>query len=204
MNTRTDEDKDYVIKIIQYLQFRHGIIFFITSKDFDALYNWWHKRIPLHIVKESITAVVERWGGKNKKIHSFSNFRYDVRKNFKNFLQLQVGSDTGNQDTDTGKEEEKGEFREIEHFFNHYPEDLNELKEEFETIFKHLKNQESVELKAVHQRLTDLFKDDNELNLKTSIFLKNLSPELRKPEIEQKYRLNYLLNKFKIPDFDLF
>ncbi len=148
--------------------------------------------------------MVERWRGKNKKIHGFSNFRYDVRKNFKNFLQLQVGSDTGNQDTDTSKEEEKEEFQEIEHFFNHYPEDLNELKEEFESIFKQLKNKESVELKAVYRKLMDLFKDDNELNLKTSIFLKNLSPELRKPEIEQKYRLNYLLNKFKIPDFEIF
>jgi hypothetical protein len=202
MNTRTDEDKDYVIKIIQYLQFRHGIFFFITCKDFDALYNWWHKRIPLHIIRESITSVVERWRGKNKKIHSFSNFRYDVRKNFKNFLQLQVGSATGNQDIYTAKEE-KGEFQEIEHFFNHYPQDLNELREEFETIFRQLKNQESVKLKDVYQKLTDLFKDNNELNLKTSIFLKNLSPELRKPEIEQKYRLNYLLNKFNIPDFDI-
>ena len=202
METKIIEGQDFIVRIIQYLEYKHGIALFVTPKDFDALYNWWEKRIPLKIIKAAITNVVERWQEKEKNIYSFSNFRYEVRKNFKAFLQLNVGSETGN--PETGKEEEKGELAEIENFFNNYPQELNELREDFEDLYRQLKNKESVEPEPVHRKLSDLFKGDKELNLKARVFLRNLSPELRKPEIEHRYRLNYLLNKFNIPDFDIF
>jgi len=197
-----DKDKDFVIEIIQYLQNKYEIIFFITPRDFDVLYNWWEKRIPLRIVKESIINVVDRWKGKGKAIDSFANFSYEVRKNFKAFLQLSLGSEKSEDETQSP--EEKDPFAEINHFFDNYPLQLNSLKEEFDNIYRKIKNNESidVELTRIHETLADLFKDDNELNLKVRIFLDNLSPALRKPEIEQRYRLNYLINKFNIPDFD--
>ena len=77
-----DKDKDFVIEIIQYLQNKYDIIFFITPRDFDVLYNWWEKRIPLRIIKESIINVVDRWKEKGKGINSFANFSYEVKKNF--------------------------------------------------------------------------------------------------------------------------
>jgi hypothetical protein len=198
-----NEDKDFVIEIIQYLQNKYEIIFFITPRDFDVLYNWWEKRIPLRIVKESIINVVDRWKGKGKDINSFANFSYEVKKNFKAFLQLSVGSEKSENETQTP--EEKDPFAEINHFFNNYPDQLTPLKEEFHNIYRKIKNNESVdiELTRTHETLVNLFKDDNELNLKVRIFLDNLSPMLRKPEIEQRYRLNYLLNKYNIPDFEV-
>jgi len=202
METKISEGQDFIVRVIQYLEYKHGIALFVTPKDFDALYNWWEKRIPLKIIKAAITNVVERWQEKEKNIYSFSNFRYEVRKNFKAFLQLNVGSETGN--PETGKEEEKGELAEIENFFNNYPQELNELREDFEDLYRQLKNKESVKPEPVHRKLSDLFKGDKELNLKARVFLRNLSPGLRKPEIEHRYRLNYLLNKFNIPDFDIF
>jgi hypothetical protein len=197
-----DKDKDFVIEIIQYLQNKYDIIFFITPRDFDVLYNWWEKRIPLRIVKESIINVVDRWKEKGKAIDSFANFSYEVKKNFKAFLQLSLGSEKSEDETQSP--EEKDPFAEINHFFNNYPLQLTSLKDSFRDIQQKIKNNESVdvELPRIHETLVDLFKDDNELNLKVSIFLDNLSPALRKPEIEQRYRLNYLINKFNIPDFD--
>ena len=197
-----DKDKDFVIEIIQYLQNKYDIIFFITPRDFDVLYNWWEKRIPLRIIKESIINVVDRWKEKGKGINSFANFSYEVKKNFKAFLQLSLGSEKSEDETQTP--EEKDPFAEINHFFNNYPLQLTPLKEEFHNIYQKIKKNESVdvELTRTHETLVNLFKDDNELNLKVRIFLDNLSPVLRKPEIEQRYRLNYLINKFNIPDFD--
>ncbi len=196
------EDKDFVIEIIQYLQNNHGIIFFINTKDFDVLYHWWEKRIPLRIVKESITNVVERWKEKGKNITGFANFRYEVKKVFQAFLQLSVGSERSDNETQTAGEEDP--FAEISHFFSNYPDPLTPLEEEFHDIYQKIKNHESVdvELSRIQETLVNLFKDDNELNLKARIFLDNLSPVLRKPEIERRYRLNYLINKFNIPDFE--
>lgn len=198
-----DKDKDFVMEIIQYLQNKYEIIFFITPRDFDVLYNWWEKRIPLRIVKESIINVVDRWKEKGKVINSFANFSYEVKKNFKVFLQLSVGSEKS--DNETQIPEEKDPFEEINHFFDNYPLQLTPLKEEFNNIYKKKKKNENVdvELTRTHETLVNLFKDDNELNLKVRIFLDNLSPVLRKPEIEQRYRLNYLINKYKVPDFNL-
>lgn len=197
MSSESPGDYDFVIKIIQFLENHYGITFFITTKDFDALYNWWEKRIPIGLIKESIAKVVERWDAKNKEIYSFSNFTYEVRKNFKAFLQLNVGIETGEKET----AEAGNECEEIENFFNNYPDELAELKADFETIFQQLKNKESFNLDRLYQKMLDLFKEDSELNLKTSVFVRSLSPELRKPEIIQRYRLNYLINKFNIPDF---
>ncbi len=196
-----NEDKDFVIEIIQYLQNKYDMIFFITPRDFDVLYNWWEKRIPLRIVKESIINVVDRWREKGKAVNSFANFSYEVKKNFKAFLQLSVGSEES--DNETKNPEEKDPFAEINHFFNNYPLQLTPLKEEFHHIYQKIKKNENVdvELTRTHETLVNLFKDDNELNLKVRIFLDNLSPVLRKPEIEQRYRLNYLINKFNVPDF---
>jgi len=190
-----------VIEIIQYLQNKYEIIFFITPKDFDVLYRWWEKRIPLRIVKESITNVVERWQEKGKIITGFANFRYEVKKVFQAFIQLSVGSEKSEDETQTP--EENDPLAGINHFFYNYPLQLTPLKKEFHDIYQKIKDHESVavELTRIHETLVNLFKDDNELNLKVNIFLDNLSPVLRKPEIEQRYRLNYLVNKFNIPDF---
>ena len=96
------------------------------------------------------------------------------------------------------------EFAEIDHFFAHFPEELNGLREDFDDIHRRVKNNETPCMDALYEKLTAMFQDDNELNIKVGVFLRNLAPGLRKPGIEQKYRLNYLLNKFNIPDFDIF
>ena len=188
-------DYDFIIKIIQFLESKFGISFFITTMDFDVLYLWWEKRIPFKIIEESISNVINRWNLRKRKIYSFSNFSYEVRKNYKGFLELNVSVERN--------EDKKEEYDKIEKFFNNYPEELIRLKKEFEDIHEKFKNKGNIDIDNIKEKLLNLFKHNKELDLRTEIFLKNLSPELRKPEIEKRYRINYLLNKFKIPDFDI-
>lgn len=206
-NTK-DEGYDFIIKVIQYLENSFKIYFFITPKDFDVLYRWYEKRIPLRVIEESIAAVVERWSQKNKKISSFSNFYYQVKKDFETFLQLHVGAESKTIPADSlAGDSENGNVKGNEHavwenFFKNFPNELAALKEDFERIFQWVKNKENVEAAPIYAKLVDLFKDDETLKLKVAIFNRNLAPELRKPEIENRYRLNYLRSKYNIPDFE--
>lgn len=192
------EDYDYIIKVIQHLESKHGLVFFITSSDFNVLYRWWEKRIPFRVIEESLGSVVRRWTEKKKQIHSFSNFYREVKKNFKAFLELSVGAE--------GRQEraKENEYEEIEQFLADYPAKLLEIRGEFESVFKQLKAGEALALDTLHEQLLAMFADDRELDMKTELFRKNLAPELRTAEIERRYRLNWLKNRYHIPDFDLY
>lgn len=198
---KKDEDKEYIIKVIQHLHFHYNIIFFITTSDFDILYHWWEKRIPFPIIKDSIGRVIDRWALKNKKIESFSNFSYEVRKSFQSFLQLNVGGGGLEPNGDAG-ETAAPPIDPVEKFLNDLPEALISLKTDFEMLRDGRDNNESVDMGPVMEKLVKLFETDNDLNIKCNVFLRNLAPELRKPAIEMKYRMNYLINKFRIPDFE--
>jgi len=187
-------DYDYIIKTIQYLEYHFRIHFFITTRDFDILYNWWEKRIPLQIINESISNVVKRWQARGKNITGFSNFSYEVRKNFRSFMELSIGSE---------KKVEKEKYFEIKKFFQYYPPELMGMKKDFERVFLKIKKEQDISLDKINKKLLDLFKNDDELNLKTRVFMKSLAKQLRGPEVEQRYRLNYLRHKFAVPDFEV-
>lgn len=187
------EDFDYIIRIIQYLDQRYGIHFFISSKDFDLLYRWWEKRIPAALIRESLDRVVERSRSGNKPLAHFSAFRNEVRKNYQSFLDLNIGR---------GRPEPADEHEEIRKFLAAFPPALEFMRRDFETLFSRLLLGEATDAKPLQEKLLTQFLDDNELNAKCAWFLQNLSPHMRRPEIERKYRLNYLLGKFAVPAFD--
>jgi hypothetical protein len=191
-----NEDYDYIIRIIQFLDRQFAIRFFITSKDFDVLYRWWEKRIPFSVVSEALRRVVERRLSRNKPVASFSVFSRDVRLDYQSFLSLNVGRER----TDT--REEHGE---IKTFLSRFPEALNFLKADFVRLgAEHIQNGAVLggQTDPVYEKLLRHFQNDSELNAKCEWFLNHLAPDLRRPEIEKKYRLNYLLHKFAIPGFD--
>ena len=70
-----NDDYDYIIKVIQYLDRQFAIRFFISSKDFDVLYRWWEKRIPFAVVSEALRRVVERRSAEKKTGHFFLGFQ---------------------------------------------------------------------------------------------------------------------------------
>jgi hypothetical protein len=188
-----NEDYDYIIKIIQYLDRQFNIRFFISSKDFDVLYRWWEKRIPYSVVSESLRQVVERRLRKKKPLVSFSIFSQEVRYNYQSFLSLHVGRE---------RIELQEEHDEINTFLRNYPAALDSLRSDFGALcFEYLQNNKA-DPGPFYEKLLTHFQNDAELNTKSEWFLKNLAPPLRSPEIEKKYCLNYLLHKFSIPNFD--
>jgi len=187
------EDFDYIIRIIQYLDQRYGIRFFISSKDFDVLYRWWEKRIPAAVIRDSLDRVVARSLSRQRPPVHFTAFSYEVRKNYQSFLDLGIGRE---------RSEPADEHAEIRKFLAHFPPELEFMRSDFETLFSRLLQGEQTDPEPLQNKLLAHFLNDSELNAKCAWFLQNLSPHLRRPEIEGKYRLNYLLGKFAIPSLD--
>jgi hypothetical protein len=186
-------DYDYIIRIIQYLDQRHGVHFFISSRDFDILYRWWEKRIPEPVIREALDRVVDRHRLQQKPLEHFSVFSNEVRRDFRSFLSLDVGRQ---------RSEPADEHAEIKIFLAQFPPPLEFMKEEFACFFANVMRGEAADAAPLQEKLLERFRDDGELNAKTAWFLKNIAPSMRKPEIERKYRLNYLAGKFAIPSVD--
>ena len=85
-----------------------------------------------------------------------------------------------------------------------YPDQLLPLQELYQEIVAQIKAGKGVDLNGWQNRLLEQFVDDKELYLKVRLFLRNLAPELRNEAIAKQYRLNYLSNRFRIPDLELF
>jgi hypothetical protein len=189
------EDYDFIIRIIQYLESNFGIRFFISTRDFDVLYRWWERRIPLRLVMESIASVVRRRREKNRDIRGFTTLTTEVKKNYRSFLEMNAG-ESGTVEKDI--------YSEIDDFMKHFPPELAVLQGEFLDICRRVKKHQDFTLERIQRKLLDMFASDRDLNLKTRFFLESIARELRKPEMERKYRINYLLHKFRIPDFDIY
>jgi hypothetical protein len=87
-------------------------------------------------------------------------------------------------------------------FLTKFPAALDFLKADFIRLSAEYIQNGKADDGPVNEKLLRHFRDDAELNAKCAWFLKNLAPDLRRPEIEKKYRLNYLLHKFAIPSFE--
>jgi hypothetical protein len=186
-------DYDYIIRIIQYLDQRHGIHFFINSRDFDVLYRWWEKRIPEPLIREALDRVVERCRRLKKPLGRFSVFSSEVRRDYRSFLSLDIGSQ---------RSEPGDEHAEIRNFLAQFPPPLEFMKEDFAGLFAKVMRGEAHDPGPLQEKLLAHFREDNELNAKTAWFLKNIAPAMRKPDIERKYRLNYLAGRFAIPPLE--
>jgi len=186
-----DADYDYIIRLIQYLDRQFNIRFFISSRDFDILYRWWQKGIPLEVVQRALATVVERRQAKGKPISGFAAFSYEVKKAYRSFLSLQVG-----RPPDSGEPNELAQWQE---FLTRLPDELRPLESEFSACLEALTNQRRPDPEPWQRLLLEAFATDDELNRKSQFFLQSLNPELRRPEIERKYRLNFLLHRFRIP-----
>lgn len=187
------DDYDYIIRVIQYLDRQFAIRFFISSKDFDVLYRWWEKRIPFSVLSESLRRVVARRLAKGQPIASFSVFSREVRLDYRSFMTLNIGG---------ARSEARDEHGEIRAFLSRLPDALCFLKDDLERLGAEALQGRTADAGPLHEKLLEHFKEDAELNAKCAWFLKNLAPDLRRPEIEKKYRLNYLLHKFAIPFFE--
>ncbi len=187
-------DQDYIFEVIDYLLNNHNINFFITSKDFDVLYGWWEKRVPQVLIKKSIDKVCKRRESRGKQIDSFMNFSYEVRKNLSYKLDLNINTAWVDKTSCPDDKHER--------FFENFPEGIKELEDEFRMLKDATEENIAGMLKNIYDRLISKYKDDDEMNIKTEIFMGNLPSPMRKPEIVLKFKINYLNRRFNIPDFE--
>ncbi len=193
---QTAADHTYILNIIQFLEEKWGIFLFVSARDFDVLYRWWEKQIPLKVVYEAINRVVTRWNYRVKDLKSVANFSYEVKKMFQNYLELNVEL--------VDCEERRSQFAELDDYLEKYPDKLQPLLGLYQEIVVQIKAGKEIDLSGWQKRLLEQFVDDEELDLKVRLFLRNLAPELRNEAIARQYRLNYLANRFRIPDLDIF
>lgn len=156
-------DRQYVLTVRNFF-FYHFYPKFITPLDFGFMMDWYEMSISLDIIWQSMKEVRTR-----RKVKSFWNLDYTVRKNFKVFLQLKVGS--------------------------HEPEPIPASPEpETESHDDYLEEMTAFQ----EDELLERFRDDHELNIKTKIFMKSLAPSFRTPEIKKLYRLNYIFHRLRL------
>ncbi len=187
-------DQDFIFSLIDYLFFQHGISFFITSKDFDTLYNWWEKKIPEEIIRRSIDNVIKRRRSRNKPVDSFMNFSYEVRKNLAVKFELNINSATGKVQNDPDDKENR--------FFKSFLPGIEFLESDFRELTGAPASEKKGLLRKIYDKLIKKYENDEEMIIKTAIFMSNLPEAMKKPEIVRKFRINYLNRRFSIPDFD--
>ncbi len=181
-------DYDYLISIINYLNINYHLNLKIGNKDFDTMYRWWEKDIPIKIVKRTIDILINT---SKREIKSISSLNYRVRKEFENFLTFKIGelNENDNQNKNISKTEE---------FINKLPKELIELKKNFKEYYK----TKDMEIKKeIENKLLEKFSGDNELKLNTEIFLSRISRSLINEELVNRYKINFLINKLGIPEF---
>jgi AcrR family transcriptional regulator len=187
------DDYGYIIRLIQYLDRRHGIRFFIGSRDFDVLYHWWEKRVPEALVREGIDRVVERFRRRGRPLTRFSSFSTEVRRGYEAFLSLAVGGE---------RPEPADEHASLKAFMAALPAELEFARNDLAAVFQRLQEGKPPDAGPLEEKLLSRFAADDELNAKCAWFLNNLAPPLRRPEIERRYRLNFLMGRYGIPPLE--
>lgn len=189
----------YIISIIHYLNSKYAIDFFISPKDFDLLMRWSEKKIPLNIIKKSIDRVVTRWLKKNKPVSSFVNFSYEVNKQYSLSADLDLGKHL--KDRNQPVDRTLSECDELERFVEDIPAGLKGIAQDLLTIHRSIKENvlTTEQIECFYSKLTEEFKDDFDLNLKTKKFLNNLTEQFRNEQMKKQFQINYLLNRFNIP-----
>lgn len=186
--------KEYVLRLTKRFYRVLPNHYFVTTIDFDTLYTFFERRIPMSVIIEALNNYTQR-----RNLKKIAGIKWEVERVFCTFLQLSVGR----HDNDNPEPEPATIDNHFEQFFNKFPLQLEPLKHDFQELYRKIKAGGRVSLKSLEYKLLNLFKKDEDLNLKVKIFNRDLAPELRTPAMENRYRLNYIYNRFRVPDFTL-
>jgi len=184
----------YVIAVIQLLQREFNLYSVITPKEFDVLYRWWEKGIPLNIIQESVANVMMRRQKAGKELTGIQNFVHTVRKIFSSHQEKTIGKD-GRTENELSGEKVRNDF------LNNPPADIADLVEKCFSGAEGTPGKEQIEL--FFQAMTDRFAEDEELRRRTVLFAQHLAPALRTETLLSRYRLNLLISRYNIPDMDV-
>ncbi len=184
--------REAIVRVIDFLDRRLAIRFFVTPHDFHLAWHWWEKGIPWRVVEEALLEVAARQQKRGKKPTGLRPFAAEVRKRYHEFLELRVGE---------GQREEK----EIDPwdpwvaFLDRLPEPLIPFRGGFEALVTALKESRVHSAPALKQQILDSLVGDAELEARTAVFVKQLAPELRRPALLGTFRWNLICQRFAIP-----
>ncbi len=178
-------DYDFFISILNFLDFNYQLNLRVGSNDFDLIYSCWEK-----VIYKAINKVVERRKATKKTVKSFSDFHYQIKREFKNYLESNLG---------THDSEEEAELDCWQISRSLFQERGGDLLEIFTAIKSSYENNEQESLKKSLLELLKRFENNQELLLKTELFKRNLSSMMKSEKVIRRFQLSFIINYFKIP-----
>jgi len=187
-------DYDYFITIINYLDFQCRLHFIIGSNDFDLIYNCWQKQIPLPIIFRAINKIVNRKRAQNKKISNFGAFSYQIKKEFKNYLESNIG--LNEEGVIAKKSDSEDPWQDCQKLIEEKFPQLQALVLRIQCSWQ---SKNLLSLQENFEELLNQFANDLELQLRCELFQRSISSHQQCSLLLKRYRLSYLINLLKIP-----
>ncbi|HNX98800.1 MAG TPA: hypothetical protein PKK12_14080 [Candidatus Aminicenantes bacterium] len=184
--------REQIVHVIDFLDRRLGIRFFVTPHDFHLAWHWWEKGIPWRVVEEALRAVCARWEKRGKKPDGLRPFAAEVRKRYREFLELRVG--------EGGREEpESDPLAPWNSFLEAFPEPLTPFRQRFADLVAALRENRPWSDGGLKGEILATLEGDGELAARTEVFVRQLAPELRRPALLATFRWNLVCQRFAIP-----
>ncbi len=189
------EAHDYVLGLIEAASQNFGLRFFITSRDFDRLFRWWEKGIPEKLVLEAIGRVAARKRKKNESLKSFFSCDNEVKKLFAALREAGVGQVSSPQPQAGMLRDEIGEF------FKRPSPELSPFMEKFRLLADAAPDCRSALSRELQEEILRAYENDLELQVQTEMFLRQLAPELQRPDLIRCFKIRFLHKKLGLPGF---
>jgi len=184
--------REQIVHVIDFLDRRLGIRFFVTPHDFHLAWHWWEKGIPWRVVEEALLAVGARWEKRGKKPDGLRPFAAEVRKRYREFLELQVG--------EGGREEpETDPLAPWDAFLEALPEPLAPFRPRFTDLVAAMREHRPWDGGELKGEILAALERDGELAARTEVFVRQLAPELRRPALLATFRWNLICQRFAVP-----
>lgn len=184
----------YIVSVIQLLQSGHRIYSIVTPGEFDILYRWWEKRIPLSLIDECTAQVVSRRLTQGKAAPRIKDLAHAVRRGYTQYRERAIGS------------QGKTDYPVVpasaaEEFIRNPPPEIADLVAAILAPAPRFPVPGDVAA-AFQQALLERFAGDEELERRTLNFSSHLAPALRSASLMERYRVNLLVSRFRIPDLE--
>ena len=180
----------YIVSVIHMLQQEFGLYSLVTPGDFDVLYRWWEKGVPLKILRDCTTEVVHKRQKQGKEKPGIRNLVHGVRKAHARSMEQSIGKQ-GQMAPPISLVDRQRDF------FARPPEEIADL---VSSLAAGSLEKEGVD--AFYTALLKRFEGDEELQRRCEIFSAHLAPALRSEALLNRYRINLLIGRFAIPDLE--
>ncbi len=184
----------YIVSVIQMLQRKHNLYSIVTPGEFDILYRWWEKRVPLSLIDDCTAAARSKRERQGKKAPEIKDLAHPVRRSFTRYRENTIGC-LGRTENSAPPENT------AEKFLNNPPTEIADLVGGILAPVSGFPLPEEV-VTAFQKALLERYSDDEELERRTRSFSSHLAPSLQSESLLERYRINLLISRFGIPDLE--